>query len=62
MGIVVVYDVSEEKSFNSLQFQLMLDVQEWLQTVTQQADPNVRLILVGNKCDAKHERVWRISI
>ncbi|KGG53230.1 hypothetical protein DI09_101p50 [Mitosporidium daphniae] len=47
-----IWDTAGQERFRTI----TTDVQEWLQTISQQADPNVRLILVGNKCDSKHER------
>ncbi|CDK27451.1 unnamed protein product [Kuraishia capsulata CBS 1993] len=43
MGIIIVYDVGDENSFNS--------VKKWYQTVNQHANDDAQLILVGNKCD-----------
>ncbi|KAI3738408.1 hypothetical protein L2E82_28438 [Cichorium intybus] len=43
MGIVLVYDVTEESSFN--------DIRDWIQNIEQQASDNVKKILVGNKAD-----------
>jgi Ras-related protein Rab-8A len=43
MGILLVYDVAEETSFNN--------VRNWMQNIRKYAPANVRMILVGNKCD-----------
>ena len=42
-GILMVYDVSDRKSFES--------VSTWMNMIEQQADSDISLILVGNKCD-----------
>ena len=50
MGIMLLYDVSEQSSFDA--------VEEWVRQIEAHAAPNVRKILVANKCDvAPHERV-----
>ena len=43
LGAVVVYDVTERASFEALPF--------WIELVTMHADPNMQMILVGNKVD-----------
>jgi GTPase SAR1 family protein len=47
MGILVMYDVGEEKSF--------LNVRRWLRQIEAQASPTVVKVLVGNKCDLTTE-------
>ena len=49
MGIVVVYDVSDEKSFSNIPI--------WLKNIDQHASEDVIKILVGNKCDINERRV-----
>lgn len=49
MGILLVYDVTDERSFNN--------IRNWLRNVEQHASPNVNKILVGNKCDSEDKRV-----
>ena len=49
MGIILVYDVTDERSF--------LNVANWIRNVEQYASPNVSKILVGNKCDMEDKRV-----
>ncbi len=44
MGILLVYDVSEENSF--------ANVRNWMRQIDQNAAENVNRILIGNKCDA----------
>jgi len=48
-GIIVVYDVTEQKSFDS--------IQKWLQEIDTFAGPTVTKLLVGNKCDLDSQRV-----
>jgi Ras-related protein Rab-8A len=49
MGIILVYDVTDERSF--------LNIANWIRNVEQYASPNVNKILVGNKCDMEDKRV-----
>jgi Ras-related protein Rab-8A len=49
MGILLVYDVCDEKSFNN--------IRSWYSNVQQHASENVVLILVGNKSDMVDKRV-----
>lgn len=48
MGIVLVYDVTSEASFEN--------TKNWFQTVNQHANDDAQLILVGNKCDEEDSR------
>ena len=43
MGILLVYDVTDEKSFKN--------VGNWMKQIEQNAADNVNKILVANKCD-----------
>ena len=43
MGILLVYDVTEEVTFNN--------IENWLKQIEQHAVPGVRKILVANKVD-----------
>lgn len=43
MGILLVYDVSDENSFNN--------VRNWMRQIDQNAAENVNRVLIGNKCD-----------
>jgi len=48
-GIIVVYDVTDQVSFNN--------VKQWLQEIDRYACENVNKLLVGNKCDMANKRV-----
>lgn len=48
-GIMLVYDVTDEKSFKNI---LM-----WMQKTQELANPNVQKMLVANKCDLKKRRL-----
>ncbi|XP_047315005.1 ras-related protein RIC1 [Impatiens glandulifera] len=47
-GIIVVYDVTEQESFNN--------VKQWLSEIDRYANENVNKLLVGNKCDLEENR------
>lgn len=49
MGILLVYDVTDETSFQN--------IRNWIRNIEQHAADNVDKILVGNKCDMIHEKV-----
>jgi Ras-related protein Rab-8A len=44
MGILLVYDVTDERSFSN--------VKTWMKQIEQHASENVNRVLIGNKCDA----------
>mmetsp|Transcript_33352 Transcript_33352/g.42839 ORF Transcript_33352/g.42839 Transcript_33352/m.42839 type:complete len:221 (+) Transcript_33352:155-817(+) len=48
-GILLVYDVTDRNSFNS--------IRNWVSQIQQHADVHVNKILIGNKCDMEDERV-----
>jgi len=60
MGILLVYDVTDERSFNSTCrlsallihcVQLLTDIRTWHANIEQHASDGVNKILIGNKCD-----------
>ncbi|KAJ8492438.1 hypothetical protein OPV22_014159 [Ensete ventricosum] len=48
-GIIVVYDVTDQESFNN--------IKQWLNEIDRYASENVNKLLVGNKCDLTDSRV-----
>jgi GTPase SAR1 family protein len=42
-GAIIVFDLTNEKSFENLKF--------WIRQLRLHADENIQKILVGNKCD-----------
>merc|ERR1711939_341496 len=48
MGILLVYDVTDEKSFNN--------IRTWFSNVEQHASEGINKILIGNKCDWEEKR------
>ena len=72
MGILLVYDVTDERSFNSAflhptsnprQKNIVTnpagatDIRTWFSNVEQHATEGVNKILIGNKCDWEEKRV-----
>jgi Ras-related protein Rab-8A len=49
MGILLVYDVTDEQSFQN--------IRNWIRNIEQHAADNVDKILVGNKCDMLSEKL-----
>jgi len=49
MGILLTYDVTDDKSFNN--------IRNWMRNIEQHASENVNKILIGNKCDLVDKRV-----
>jgi len=48
MGIVLVYDITEEQSF--------LNVRNWVTSIHEHGADNIVVVLVGNKCDMVDRR------
>jgi Ras-related protein Rab-8A len=69
MGILLVYDVTDERSFNSpclLPFSRRIiplthrddeDIRTWHSNIEQHASEGVNKILIGNKCDWTDKKV-----
>jgi GTPase SAR1 family protein len=68
MGILLVYDVTDERSFNSRSspvipilcignLTVFADIRTWFSNVEQHATEGVNKILIGNKCDWEDKRV-----
>jgi len=53
MGILLVYDTTDEQSFQN--------IRNWIRNIEQHAADNVDKILVGNKCDMVSEKVVETS-
>ncbi|KAK1928017.1 Rab/GTPase [Papiliotrema laurentii] len=53
MGILLVYDVTDEKSFSN--------IRTWHSNIEQHASPGVNKILIGNKCDWDEKRAVTIE-
>ena len=49
MGILLVYDITSESSFNN--------VTNWMKNIQEYAPETVCTILIGNKCDSENDRV-----
>lgn len=49
MGILLVYDVTDEQSFQN--------IRNWIRNIEQHAADNVDKILIGNKCDMEQDKV-----
>ncbi|RZC59667.1 hypothetical protein C5167_006971 [Papaver somniferum] len=53
MGILLVYDVTDESSFNisAMLIVALTDIRNWIRNIEQHASDNVNKVLVGNKAD-----------
>eukprot|EP00002_Diphylleia_rotans_P016839 TRINITY_DN326_c0_g1_i1.p1 TRINITY_DN326_c0_g1~~TRINITY_DN326_c0_g1_i1.p1 ORF type:complete len:206 (+),score=50.65 TRINITY_DN326_c0_g1_i1:81-698(+) len=49
MGILLVYDVTDERSFNN--------IRNWIRNIEQHATESVNKMLIGNKCDLENRAV-----
>ncbi|KAL7978072.1 hypothetical protein Chor_005059, partial [Crotalus horridus] len=48
MGIILVYDITDEKSFEN--------IQNWMKSIKENASAGVERLLLGNKCDMEVKR------
>ena len=48
MGILLVYDITSEKSFDS--------IRNWIRNIEEHASSDVERMLIGNKCDMSEKR------
>lgn len=48
MGIFLVYDISDEKSFDN--------IKTWIRNIEDNAAPDVEKMILGNKCDRESKR------
>ena len=53
VGAMVTYDIAKLRSFTN--------IQRWLTELREHADPNIVVMLVGNKSDLKHLRAVNIE-
>jgi len=67
MGILLVYDVTDDRSFNSTlhiyrfiysghNLTISIDIRTWHANIEQHASEGVNKILIGNKCDWTDKR------
>lgn len=49
MGIMLVYDITNEKSFEN--------IVKWLRNIDEHANEDVEKMILGNKCDMQDKRV-----
>jgi len=49
MGIMLVYDITNEKSFEN--------IKNWIRNIEEHAAPDVQKMILGNKCDMNDKRV-----
>ena len=48
-GVILMYDITNKKTFDS--------ISEWIKNIYEKKDEDYPLVLIGNKCDLKDERV-----
>ena len=53
VGALLVYDITKEGTFEH--------VEKWLQELLDYAEPNIVVMLVGNKCDMKNLRQVKVE-
>ena len=48
-GALLVYDITDQKSFR--------DIASWLESIQDHSDPEIEIIIIGNKCDKENKRI-----
>lgn len=56
MGIMLVYDITNEKSFDN--------IKNWIRNIEEHASADVEKMILGNKCDMNDRRQvgWKIVL
>lgn len=54
MGIMLVYDITQEKSFEN--------IKNWIRNIEENASADVEKMLLGNKCELNEKRQVRKTI
>lgn len=52
MGIMLVYDITNEKSFEN--------IKNWIRNIEENASADVEKMLLGNKCELNEKRQVRV--
>lgn len=52
MGIMLVYDITDEKSFEN--------IKNWIRNIEENASADVEKMLLGNKCELNEKRQVRV--
>lgn len=52
MGIMLVYDITQEKSFEN--------IKNWIRNIEENASADVEKMLLGNKCELNEKRQVRV--
>lgn len=53
MGIMLVYDITQEKSFEN--------IKNWIRNIEENASSDVEKMLLGNKCELNDKRQVRLA-
>lgn len=54
MGIMLVYDITQEKSFEN--------IKNWIRNIEENASADVEKMLLGNKCELNEKRQVRKTL
>ncbi len=54
MGIMLVYDITNEKSFDN--------IKNWIRNIEEHASADVEKMILGNKCDMNDRRQVSVAI